>query len=205
MKSYPSIPRDFRDFQAYCFDKKDGSNLRFEFSKKKGWYKFGTKTRLLDTSDPTFGPAIPLFQSTLAEPLTKIARDNRWESVIVFAEFWGKESFAGYHVDGDPKTLSLFDVAPYKQGILPPKEFIKLFVENPNVPTVDFIGQYHWTRGFVDRVWNEDVPGLSFEGCVGKAGSKHSDLVMAKAKCRRWIEKVKGKFTQDEAELLINS
>ncbi len=44
MKEYPTIPQSigtaFRELpNVYVFDKLDGSNLRFEWSKKKSWYK----------------------------------------------------------------------------------------------------------------------------------------------------------------------
>lgn len=65
MKTYPSIPRStgqsFQEYDAYVFDKLDGSNLRFEWSRKKGWVKYGTRRRLFDTTDPVFGEAITLF------------------------------------------------------------------------------------------------------------------------------------------------
>lgn len=59
MKQYPSINssngQSFKEFVADVFDKLDGSNLRFEWSKKQGWYKFGTRHRLFDNTDPVFG------------------------------------------------------------------------------------------------------------------------------------------------------
>jgi hypothetical protein len=63
LKEYPAIPQSigtaFRELpNAYVFDKVDGSNLRFEWSKKKGWHKFGTLSRLFDQSDWQFGRAI---------------------------------------------------------------------------------------------------------------------------------------------------
>lgn len=107
MKSYPSILNctgsNFREFDSYMFDKIDGSNLRFEWARKTGWSKFGTRHRLFDETDKDFGAAIPLFLNSLSEPLEKIIKDNRWEKVIVFCEFWGKNSFAGKH---NPQDLT---------------------------------------------------------------------------------------------------
>lgn len=202
MKSYPSIPRDFREFDAYVFDKLDGSNLRFEWSRKKGWYKFGTKTRLFDQSDTIFGPAIPLFHETLAASLHDIAKKERYDGLIVFCEFYGPNSFAGYHDPKDTKELTLFDAAPHKQGIMGPREFLKLF-GNLKIPR--FLGKVNWTRGYVDRVWNEEIEGVTFEGVIGKSKEGRHDLIMCKAKTRSWIEKVKGKFASDEADKIINS
>lgn len=197
---------------AYVFDKLDGSNLRFEWSRKhKQWSKFGTRTRLFDVNDWQFGRAIKIFTETLAEPVAKVAFDQRWERVIVFAEHWGPSSFAGCHHDpqnqpldpDDQMHVDLIDVAPYKQGLLGPAVYLKLF---EGLPMAKFLGRFNWTRGFVDRVQNGDVEGVTFEGVVGKGGhGKTHDLVMAKAKTRAWVDKVKERYAPDEAERLINS
>ena len=52
MKQYPSISHDIRSVQAYAFDKLDGSNIRAEWHPKKGFWKFGSRTRLLGTDQP---------------------------------------------------------------------------------------------------------------------------------------------------------
>lgn len=202
MKTYPSIPRDAQEFKAHTFDKLDGSNLRFEWNKKKGWVKFGTRRRLFDESDEVFGGAIPLFHKSLGEKLHDIAKKARWESAVFFAEFWGPHSFAGCHIDSDPKHLSLIDVAPYKKGLLSPSEFRKLFEDK--VLTAAYLGEYNWTKGFRQRVWNGEIEGISFEGVVGKR-QDNKRLIMAKAKTRSWIEAVKLRFSLEEANKLINS
>lgn len=204
MKEYPSISGSFRGFEAYVFDKLDGSNLRFEWTRKRGWHKYGARHRLFDETDHQFAPAVKLFHETLAEPCARVAVDRRWDKVIIFAEYFGQKSFAGFHVDGDPKTLTVFDVLPEKKGLLGPREFLKFFGENANIPTAAFLGHLNWTRGFIDRVWNGDVPGVTLEGVIGKAGSDQT-LVMAKAKTRVWIEGVRARFTSEEAEKIINS
>ena len=217
MKEYPSVPQSigtaFREMpNAYVFDKLDGSNLRFEWSKKKGWHKFGTRTRLFDQSDWQFGRAIPLFAKTLAEPLSKIFSALRWDSCIVFAESWGPSSFAGNHhkpvtnkpLDPDEAMrLDLIDVNPYKQGILGPAEFVKLFSD---LPSARLLGRFNWTRGFVERVWNGEIEGVTLEGVVGKTGhGKTHDLVMAKAKTKVWIDKVKARYAPEEAAKIVRS
>lgn len=200
MKSYPSIPKFLKGLvKLHTFDKLDGSNLRFEWTKKRGWFKFGTRRRLFDETDPQFGEAIPIFHRELAEPLAKICVDNRWEKVVVFAEFWGKESFAGYHVDGDPKRLTVFDVSIHRKGILPPREFLKVFGDfGP-----EYLGEFNWTPGFIDRVRQNEVAGVTFEGVVGKNIQK-SRIVMYKAKTQQWIDKVKAKLP-DKAQEIISS
>jgi hypothetical protein len=73
MKQYPSIPNPSSgrliEFDAYVFDKLDGSNLRFEWDRKQGWYKYGTQTQMLEASRPVLGEAIGLFLERLSDPL----------------------------------------------------------------------------------------------------------------------------------------
>jgi hypothetical protein len=202
MKDYPSIPgsngQEFREFDAFVFDKADGSNLRAELSIKRGFYKFGTRHRMFDESDPVFG-----FKSVWQDRLIKLTKDNKWESVIIFCEFHGPKSFAGYHDSEDNKTLTLFDICPHKHGFIGPKEYIKL-VTPFEQDCAAFIGNYKWTRGFVQEVRDNKIPGVTFEGVVGKAGDGHK-IIRAKAKTQLWIDKVKSKYLPDEAEKIICS
>ena len=203
MKQYPSIPREFREIHgAYIFDKLDGSNIRIEWTKKNGWHKFGSRHRLLDESDSLLGEAKPLFLSTYADLISQVLIDNRCQHAVAFCEFWGKESFAGLHKADDPKYMTLFDVALDKKGILGPREFLKLFQGSGITP--NFLGIHNWTRGFVESVRKNELPGITFEGVVGKSGNGHK-LVMAKAKTQNWIDKVHEVFHGNEAEKLINS
>ena len=206
MREYPSIPRSFgtsfREIPgALVFDKLDGSQCRSEWNRKQGWYKHGRKAGLLDDSNPMLAGVPKLFEQTLAEPLERIAMTHRWFSVIVYYEFWGKKSLAGLHFENDEKFISLFDVAVDKKGFLNPQEFRKFFEER--VPTASFLGQYNWTRGFVEQVYRGEMPGITFEGVVGKVGTRH-DIVRAKAKTQAWLDAVR-KAHGAAAESIINS
>lgn len=205
MKEYPHILRaagmNFMEYQAYVFDKLDGSNLRFEWSKKQGWHKFGTRTQMFDQTNKVFGPAIPIFKDMLGAQLEEIAVNNRWQRIIAFCEYVGPNSFAGWHDPNDQMDLTLFDVNVHQRGILGPKEFLKHF---KYLKTPNFLGIQNWTRGFVQRVYNGEVDGITFEGVVGKAGEGHQ-LQMAKAKTKAWLDRIHAKFTPEEAEKLINS
>lgn len=207
MKYYPSIPRstgqNFREFEAYVFDKLDGSNLRAEWTRKRGWDKFGTRERLFDESDEVFGEAIKLFHETVAPDVDPVIKDQRWDQATVFMEFWGPNSFAGQHVKEDPKILTLFDINPYKKGILGPKEFLDLFKHVPHrIPR--FLGRMNWTRGFVERVLKGEIEGITFEGVVGKAGEGHK-LIMAKAKTQAWVDKVRAQYGEENGDKIVNS
>jgi hypothetical protein len=205
MKSYPSIFRASRKIwipQAYIFDKLDGSNLRFEWNKKRGWYKFGTRTQLLNPEDPTFGPAIPLFLETLSEPLEKLAIDSKWESVVVFGEFYGTKSFAGMHTIGDDFTIKVFDIAPFKRGLLDPEEFLKV---TENIPRAEFLGIRNFGPDLVDEVLNNNFPGVTYEGIVAKRQMNTHELLMGKAKTQLWIDAVKAKFGPEKSKTIIES
>lgn len=206
MKAYPSIinstGQSFREFNAYIFNKIDGSNLRFEYSRKRGWYKYGTRNRLLDVNDEVFGSAILAFAKQLNDDLERVISKNRIEHLIVFAEFVGKNSFAGNHDPEDEKHLYLFDAAVNKKGIIEPKEFLKLFGD---CQIAKFLGIHKWSKNFVEAVRRNEVEGVTFEGVVGKARGKGNTLIMAKAKTQNWIDKVKSLYNNEEAERLIKS
>jgi len=216
VKSYPSIPHcpaSGSGIKLHTFDKLDGSNLRVEWSKKRGWYKTGTRTRLFDETDLIFGSARKLFQEDrtcddaqhgfvpLAEHLVEIFKQQRWDRVIVFCEFWGAKSFAGLHEPDDPKFLTVIDVNPHKKGILPPTHFLKLFERC----CPRYLGYLNWGPQFLQEVSESQVVGVTFEGVVGKATGKGNTIVMFKRKTRQWIERVKARYSAAEAEKIIAS
>jgi hypothetical protein len=192
VKEYPSVPRAtgqvFREIHnAYVFDKLDGSSMRSEWAAKRGWFKHGRRHGLVDDSNIHLASVPELFQATLAEDLARIAESQRWKHLIVFYEFWGDQSLAGQHVEGDPKRLTVFDAAADKKGILNPGNFRQAF--EGQVDTARFLGQVNWTRGYVERVWRGEVEGITSEGVVAKAGIKH-DIIRAKAKTQAWVTKI---------------
>lgn len=192
MKSYPSIPRGVpAEFEAHVFDKIDGSNLRFEWSAKRGWYKSGTRTRLFDASDPVFGGCIQQFMDGLAEDLEAVARRKHWDRMVVFCEAHGESSFAGSHEPGEVLRVSLIDVAPHRKGILTPEEYLRLFGDLKHQAA--FLGVHRWDADFVQSVRRGEMPGVTFEGVVGKA-SRRSSIIMAKAKTQAWIDRVMARF-----------
>ena len=101
MKEYPSIGREVVGSPIYAFDKLDGSNIRAEWSRKKGFYKFGKRRGLVGQDDPLLGEAQGLVESSWAEELSKRFRAQRWDKALAFFEFWGDNSFAGNHEDED--------------------------------------------------------------------------------------------------------
>ena len=207
MKGYPSIPRavgqSFEEIpNAYVFDKLDGRNIRAEWAPKKGWGKWGSRHRLFDASDAEFAPAIPLFERIYAEPLEKLATDRRWKKLTVYLELWQPHSLGGVWVPDEPFSLTLFDVEPFNQCMMGPKEFLKVVA--PMVPTATFIGTANWTRGLVDQVRAGQLACVTFEGVVAKAGERHKQ-VRSKAKTQKWIDAILARFGAEEGQKLVES
>jgi hypothetical protein len=187
MKTYPEILGSSKaplGEQCIAFVKYDGSNLRWEWSAKKGWYKFGTRTRLFDASDEIFGPAIPLFQDTLGQEIARRIKDieKGIQNAIVFTEFFGPNSFTGLHKTNDPKELRLFDVNLYKRGIMNPRDFVKYFGDLSFAAQVIYEGKLN--QQFIDDVRNGNYPVV--EGVVAKGKD-----FMIKIKTNTYLAKLK--------------
>lgn len=196
MKEYPTIsPVIVRDLDVYAFDKIDGSNIRCEWTRKNGFCKFGSRKVLLDPKNEDLGEATQLIQATYGEGLTKIFRDQRWEMVTCFFEYWGPKSFAGQHQE-EPHSVTLIDVNPYKQGIIVPREFIKVF-GHLGIPKHLYWGRANVT--FEESVRANTLPGMTFEGVVCKGVHKGKHLTMFKIKSRAWLDKLKNFCQGDEA------
>ena len=118
MKGYPSIPREVQhSLHVYAFDKLDGSQIRAEWTRKNGFFKFGSRRVLIDGSHP-LGKAVGLIQGKYADDLGRIFRKSRYDKVTCFFEFFGPSSFAGQHVENEDHDVILFDVDVYKKGYL---------------------------------------------------------------------------------------
>jgi hypothetical protein len=192
VKEYPSIQAEVVHDPIYAFDKLDGSNIRAEWSRKNGFYKFGKRHGLVDETDPLLGEAKGLVLASYAEPLSKIFRDERWQQAVCFFEFHGPGSFAGNHA-AEPHEVTLFDVAYEKKGFMEPKAFLKLFEGRVKIAPLLYHGNPNST--FVEAVRDRQLEGMTFEGvvCKGKAVSPGRPL-MFKVKSREWIEAVKNRF-----------
>lgn len=190
MKEYPSIPGSAKAPKEQCiaFYKYDGSNLRFEWQRKKGWCKFGTRHRLFDQTDEVFGEAIALFNETVAPKVDPILRKEYRDAqeITAYCEFFGKESFAGQHKPNDPKQLKLFDVNILKRGLVLPREFVKLFGKLDIAAEVVYEGNLN--EQFIKDV-KEGKYNL-LEGVVCKGGTKHN-LWMCKIKTNAYLQKLK--------------
>ena len=192
MIQYPKIPKYGKEHHGeniIAFNKLDGSNLRVEWSRKTGFNKFGTRTRLFDKNDPHFGSAIEIFMNTYSEKLLKVFTDNKEyknrDQYTLFMEYLGPNSFAGLHKSEDPKEVILFDVWMYKHGLITPKQFIKDF-GHLKIPKVIYRGKL--TGGFADDVRNGKY-NVS-EGVVCKGVERNDQVWMVKIKTHSYLKKL---------------
>ena len=195
LKQYPSIPgRSRAPIGEKCtvFKKYDGSNLRFEYNHKKGWYKFGTRRHLFDKTDRAFGEAIELFQKTLGADLAAVFNQHfrGHKSFMVFAEYLGPNSFAGKHLLSDPKELVIIDIVIGKTGFLDPADFLKYF-GHLNVAEVVYEGLL--TEELINDVDKGKYP--VEEGVVCKGGTRHT-LWRCKIKTQAYRERLKQTYKE---------
>lgn len=196
MKSYPSIEKRFsKKEQYYFFDKLDGSNIRAEWSKKKGFYKFGSRNALIDENHETLGESVVLIKQ-LEDTFKEIAKKEKLDRFVAFFEFFGENSFAGSHKNEEHKVV-LFDLSVYKKGFIPPNEFIRMFENKIEIPRLLHIGKP--TEPFIESVKNGTLEGMTFEGVIGKRLKGKTTIDYFKVKNIAWIEKLKDKCGNNQA------
>lgn len=194
MEQYPSVSRDVRyGGSYYTFDKIDGSNIRAEWSKKKGFYKFGSRKVLLGTNGATdqqtmLGESIDLIKS-LSDVLGKTFQGQRWSQVVCFFEFLGPNSFAGFHCN-EPHHVTLLDLHIHKQGLIDARDFIRVFGGVVEIPKLLHQGPFN--KELEAQIRSGTLPGMGFEGVVAKAPPRKKWEVptMFKVKNQAWIDRV---------------
>jgi len=201
MKPYPEIPAGVRKgVPVIVFDKLDGSNIRVEFSRKHGFYKFGRRNGLLDDSNPILRNEAPgLILDLYGDDLARVFHKKRWDRIISFFEFYGPNSFAGNH-EAELHTVTLIDVNPHKRGILEPRDFLKLFDNLPaGIPRVLHEGNF--TEGLKKEIQEGRLEGMTFEGVVAKGKNiSPGRPLMFKWKNFAWMRKLKA-YCGDNMEL----
>ncbi len=196
MKHYPEIEYfgDYWGLPIIAFEKIDGSNLRFEYSHKRGFYKFGTRNVMIDRNSTPFGFAIDLFLNKYSQPLTEIFKSKAYRNSLAFvcyAELHGTKSAFGQHeFNDDTFNITLFDISEYKKGLIPPRQFIKDFGD-VELPLVIY-------EGNLNREFVQDVKRNKFninEGVVCKGLIPHRkpphDLYYCKIKTDNWFQRLR--------------
>ena len=200
MKPYPTIPK-LPDYTTpiLAFDKLDGSCIRVELN-KKGMYKFGSRTQLIDSSSPVFGKVLDMARQ-FEDAAMAVLKNAKVDRAMLFFEFHGPKSFAGSHDPEDDHVLTLFDATLGTKGFLAPDEFLSRFEGFPT-PSVLFRGKV--TPEFEESVRDGSLPGMTFEGVVCKGPSKQPGRNLTfKIKNQAWIAALRKQCqTEEEFERL---
>ena len=196
METYPSIGKNISNEYIVAYDKIDGSNIRAEWSRKTGFTRFGSRTRLMEADEKPLGEAIGLFNEKYADALAEIFIKQKLIKATAFLEFYGKNSFAGFHEE-ETHDVILFDVHFYKQGFLTGKEFLKLFTSKVDIAPVLYEGKIN--SDFIAKVKNGSLDGMTFEGvvCKGSLDNKNRPNNF-KIKSEAWLSKLKNKYIDNE-------
>ncbi len=185
-----------------AFYKHDGSNIRSEWHKKRGWWLFGTRRRTFDASDPEYGCAIDIFCNKYADGIEKVLMDKfpKIQEAIAYCEFFGPNSFSGQHdpkhmviqaEHNDPKDMVLIDLNLYKKGLLDPWSFVKTL---GHLPICKVVYEGPFSEEFILDVRQGKYP--VFEGVVAKGGKSHK-LWMRKVKTYAYLDELKKRWGQD--------
>lgn len=188
-----------------AFDKLDGSNIRVKYTAKRGFTLFGSRTQMFDKGHPFLGEAVDIFYKKYEDKLVDLIEKNfpNEREVIAFLEFFGPNSFAGYHVKEDPKDLVLFDilVGHKNRKFLMPKDFIDL-TASVGAPTPRIIYTGNLSDQFIQDVRDgkyDVVEGVVCKGVL-KTGAHRGGMWMAKIKTQAYFDRLKAKFGGEEAK-----
>ena len=222
MKEYNSIPRladdgTLKGEQVVAFNKLDGQNFRVKYTPKgatkKQFTMFGSRHQYVDENTEGFGDAVKYFKEHYEDVLREIIVNNSGkkgifngvEEITPFFEWYGDNSFAGFHQEGDSLRLALIDVFLKKKGYIEPNDFIELFCEDDRVltPEVIYIGKLN--MDFVSSIENNDwtMEGCQYpnvkEGVVIKRSTllKGQRLPMCKVKTKWWLTKLHNSFPEE--------
>lgn len=197
LKQYPSINITKKHLGKPCiaFYKLDGSNLRAEWSPKRGWYKFGSRKQMIDANHEQFGHGIRLFLDKYGDTLPIIFENNfnlfKGITITVFFEYYGDKSFGGQHYDElEDMNVTLFDVFIKNKGQLSPFEFVKIF-KDVDIPEIVYEGNYN--KQFISNVRRNRLPNVELDEGVVVKGVVKNITWMSKIKTKNWLDRIKGK------------
>ena len=225
MKHYDSIPRiqddgTLKGETVWGFNKLDGQNFCATYNcKKKTWGPYGSRTVTVDENSEQFGPVVRWFNaSSYPDILAGIVKDNSGKKQVFngvdeatfFFEWYGENSFAGKHQEGDEMHLALIDVFLKKKGYMEPSDYYDLFndsgVELPELiyrgpltnEVIECVQTYDWTK------LNTEIFPIIKEGIVFKRSTllKGQRRPSVKVKTKWWLEKLHSMYNEEECKKL---
>jgi len=164
----------------------DGSNIRAEWCKKKGFWKFGSRNRLLTEDQGIIYKAKDLIFERYGDDLAEVFKEKKYQKALCFFEFFGPNSFAGTHQEDDAHEVVLFDVNPFKKGILGPADFIKEY-GHLRTPRVLYTGKAN--EQLYNSVKSSNLEGMTDEGVICK-GVRSRQTIMFKIKSDDWLQRL---------------
>lgn len=196
MKSYNTINYfgEHWGIPIIAFDKLDGSNIRFEWNKKRGFYKFGSRNVMIDENSEQLGIGVRIIKEKYEEQLNRIFTTKKYRDVLSFVcygEFIGKSSAFGQHdFEKDQFDVVLFDVDRYKKGLIPPKEFVDDFGDL-GIPKIVYTGNLN--KELVGRVKANEFYLSEGVICKGKINTKkdREQLYYCKIKTDDWFKRLR--------------
>jgi hypothetical protein len=191
--------------EVWAFNKLDGQNFCAKYSpKQKEFSMFGSKTQNVDETSEQFGKAVEYFKTKMSDIIRDIIIENSKkrgvfngiDEITVFCEWYGENTFSGFHVEGEELKLCLIDVFLKKKGYVEPKFFWELFDGKVEIPEVIYRGKL--TNDFIQSIQNNDWtnPNCQYpnvkEGVVCKRSTlmKGQRLPKSKIKTKWWLDKL---------------
>lgn len=221
MKHYNSIPRiqddgTLKGETVWGFNKLDGQNFCASYNcKKKQWANYGSRTVTVDENSEQLGDAVKFFKASkygeileniIAENSKKKGVFNGIDEITFFFEWYGEQSFAGKHVEGDDMHLALIDVFLKKKGYIEPNIFWKLFSDcGIEVAQLVYVGSLDYDIiSQIQKITDIDNPLNIKEGVVFKRSTlmKGQQRPSVKVKTAWWINKLHSLYSEEECQKL---
>lgn len=224
MKHYDSIPRiqddgTLQGETVWGYNKLDGQNFCVTYRPKKDAFgPYGSRTVTVDERSEQFGNTIAYFLAKGYEDILaiRVAQNsgkgqvfNGVDEITFFFEWYGDNSFAGKHEEGDEMHLALIDVFLKKKGYIEPKEYERIF-RNTSIEMPELIYTGPLNADIISRIQKNDwtQPDAEFptvkEGVVFKRSTlmKGQRRPSVKVKTKWWLEKLHSMYSEEECKKL---
>lgn len=198
MYEYPSISGHVVDTHVKFFPKYDGANVRVKWTRKQGFADFGSRTRLLDASEPFLGASVALWRKKYEDAATEILRRYGCRQAVLIGELYGPTSFAGHFTPEEPLDVMLYDLyIPEEDRMLTQTEFGRLF-RGVEIAPVLYEGKPSEPMRL--QVKEGTFPGQTFEGVICKGGlDNRGRVVQFKIKSNAWFDRLRVHCGGDQA------
>lgn len=224
MKHYDSIPRiqddgALKGDTVWGYNKLDGQNFCVVYKPKTDKFgPFGSRTVTVDERSEQLGDAVRYFLNKGYEDILsiKVAQNskkgdvfNGIEEIVFFFEWYGENSFAGKHQEGDEMHLALIDVFLKKKGYIEPKEYEKIF-RDTSIEIPELIYKGPLDNNIISDIQNNDwtkegckYPNVK-EGVVFKRSTllKGQRRPSVKVKTKWWLDKLHSMYSEEECKQL---